>query len=257
MDSSESQGVAQFTPGIYEYVTVFSREPNVIPSTGAPRINILTGSAAGNNTTSGGTGASRATTAASSATLNGFLTTLFGATRGREITTRAAAASRGAAPTSVLQYYINSGMTAAELDQLTPFVTMSSGNYKTGLINVNTAGATVLACVPGITPALAAQIVSTRQGQATPYTNLAWLVPILGNTAAIQAGPYLTTESFQVTADVAAMGPNGLGYRRTLFVIDGSNGSPQIVYRHDMTPLGWALGPNAMQAVQNQKTTTQ
>jgi hypothetical protein len=107
----------------------------------------------------------------------------------------------------------------------------------------------VLACVPGITTQTAQQIVSTRESQTGPYTNLAWVATILGNTAAIQAGPYLTTQTFQVTADVAAVGHNGRGYRRTLFVIDGSTGTPQIVYRHDMTPLGWALGPTALQSL--------
>jgi DNA uptake protein ComE-like DNA-binding protein len=254
MDSNESQGISQYTPGIYEYVTVFSREPNIIPSTGAPRINVITGSAAGNSTATGVTGESLASSASSATTLNGLLTSVLGETRGRQV---AGAARAGGPVTSVLQFYVNSGMTAAELDEVTPFLTMSSGSYKTGLINVNTASATVLACVPGITPAMASQIVSTRQAQSTPYTNLAWLVPILGNQVAIQAGPYLTTASYQVTADVAAVGPNGLGYRRTLFVIDGSNGTPEVVYRHNMTPLGWALGPNAMQSAGKQNTTMQ
>ena len=170
------------------------------------------------------------------------------------------AGQAGATPTgpvrkSVLEFYIRGKLTAAELDELTPYLTMSTGHYKTGLINVNTASATVLACVPGITPTLASQIVSARQSQTTPSTNLAWVATILGNAASIKAGPYLTTETFQVTADIAAVGPGGLGYRRTLFVIDGSNGTPQIVYRHDMTSLGWALGPGALSSLGTAGTT--
>lgn len=250
LDGSESQGAAQYTPGIYNYVTVFSREPNIIASSGSSRVNITTGSYAVNTGSTTDTNnnlgdSSRPATPPLATLLNNVL----GNNRAQEVQANIASSTpRGgnSQVRSVLEFYVRGKLTAAELDQLTPYLTMSTGAYKTGLINVNTASATVLACVPGITPAMASQIVSARQTQATPYTNLSFLAPILGNTAAAQAGPYLTTETFQVSADVAAVGPGGLGYRRTLFVIDGSNGTPQVVYRHDMTSPGWALGPGAL-----------
>jgi type II secretory pathway component PulK len=152
----------------------------------------------------------------------------------------------------VLEFYIRSGMTADEFAKVSPHLTMSGGNFSTGLINVNTASTVVLACVPGITQQMAQQLVSTRQGQTTPSTTLAWVVPVLGRDVAIQAGPYLTTQSWQVSADVAAVGRNGRGYRRMFTVIDASTGAPQIVYRHNMAANGWALGP---QALQNSGTT--
>jgi hypothetical protein len=40
------------------------------------------------------------------------------------------------------------------------------------------------------------------------------------------------------------VGHNGRGYRRVRFVFDTSSGIPQIVYRQDLTYLGWALGKN-------------
>jgi len=89
---------------------------------------------------------------------------------------------------SVLEFYIRSGLTAAEFGQISPNLTMSTGKYAKGLINVNTASAIVLACVPGITPQTAAQLVSSRLSQTNPYTDLSWVVPILGSEAAIQAG---------------------------------------------------------------------
>ncbi len=274
MDGSESQGAGQFTPGIYNYVTVFSREPNLVPGTSQPRISVTTGSAAVSSGSASSQGSTTNSGSTTPATLSALLTQMLGQNRAQEVTLNVlgsfetasagvtgtggrgggggAAASSGTV-NSVLEFYIRGKLTATELDTLTPYLTSGTnkGNYKQGLINVNTASAEVLACVPGITTSTASQIVSTRQGQTTPYTNLAWIATILGNTASYQAGPYLTTESFQVSADVAAVGPGGLGYRRTQFVIDGSNGAPQIVYRHDMTPLGWALGPQALQSLQS------
>ncbi|HWB60477.1 MAG TPA: helix-hairpin-helix domain-containing protein [Chthoniobacteraceae bacterium] len=264
LDPSESGSSTQYNPGIYEYVTVFSREPNIIPGTTFSRINITTGSAAvssgSSSGSSGGSGGGRGGSSSSGSssgtptTLTTLLTTVLGQNRAVEVALNVSSSNKGAQPKSVLEFYMRGKLTADELDELTPYLTMSTGHYKSGLINVNTASETVLECIPGISQQVASQIVSTRQQQSTPYTNLAWVAPLFGTSAsgsaaAFQAGPYLTTESFQVSADVAAVGQGGLGYRRTLFVIDASNGAPQIVYRHDMTPLGWALGPNELQAI--------
>ena len=43
-------------------------------------------------------------------------------------------------------------------------------------------------------------------------------------------------------ADVVAVGHNNRGYRRVRFVFDCSSGTPLIVYRQDLTYLGWPLG---------------
>ena len=45
------------------------------------------------------------------------------------------------------------------------------------------------------------------------------------------------------------MGRFGRGYRRTLFVLDNSSGTPQIVYRRNLAALGWALGKDARTAL--------
>jgi len=53
---------------------------------------------------------------------------------------------------------------------------------------------------------------------------------------------YITTESFQFTADIAAVGPFGRGYRRVKFIFDISEGTPKIIYRQDLSRLGWRSG---------------
>jgi len=228
LDPEESSGgVTSFAPGLLEYVTVFSREPNVMAS-GSNRVNVTQTSGA----------------------LTSLLNTTFGTTRGGQI---AAKIASGAAPKSVLEFYMKSGMTAAEFGEISPELTSTNGAYSVGLINVNSASETVLECVPGITQTTAEQIVSGRTGQAqtsgTTEPNLAWVAPILGPAASAQAGPYLTAETFQVSADIAAVGRHGRGYRRTLFVIDTSNGTPQIVYRRNLAGLGWALGSEERDAL--------
>jgi hypothetical protein len=74
---------------------------------------------------------------------------------------------------------------------------------------------------------------------------VAWLVTAIGTEAARQAGPYVTTHSFQVCADIAAVGHFGRGYKRMKYIFDTSDGAPKILYRQDLTHLGWALGKDA------------
>lgn len=231
LDPSESAGgAASFNPGLLEYLTVFSREPNTLPD-GTKRVDVTQGS---------------------SGALASLLDSALGSSRGAQI----ASTMRRAGPVrSVLEFYNKSRMTAAEFALVSGTLTMGGGAYKSGLINVNTASATVLECVPGITASTAAQIISTRAGQPEPVTNLSWVAPILGTAASAQAGPYLTAETFQVSADVAAVGRHGRGYRRTLFVIDNSSGTPQIVYRRNLSALGWALGSQERQSLAKQEAT--
>ena len=47
---------------------------------------------------------------------------------------------------------------------------------------------------------------------------------------------------------VGFRGPYGRGYRRVKFVFDTSSGTPKILYRQDLTHLGWALGKEARQS---------
>jgi len=214
--------------GLLEYVTVFSREPNT-RADGSARISII-----------------HSGTAALSAALTTLLTETLGSSRCQQIAAKIRAAGT---INNILQFYIRSGMTEDEFEKVSPDLTAKSGAYLTGLVNVNTASASVLACIPGIGSDNAATLVSTRAALANPPASLAWIVPILGEANAIQAAPYLTVNSYQLSADVAAVGRNGRGYRRTRFVIDNSTGTPRIVYRRNFTPMGWALGSDTRDAL--------
>ena len=217
---SSGNGNSRIASGFLEYLTVFSREPNTLSDGTTPRINI---------------------TQPVSTALTTLLGRIVDANRAREIEQRIRAAGT---LRSVLEFYIRSGMTETEFGKISGSITAKSGAFVTGLVNVNTASATVLACIPGIGPDKAASLIATRTTQTTPPENLAWVVPILGEAGSIAAGSYLTANSYQVSADIAAVGRYGRGYRRTRFVIDNSTGTPRIVYRRNMAPLGWALGSN-------------
>ncbi len=153
-----------------------------------------------------------------------------------------------------MEFYLKSGMTSTEFAQIATNLTVASGSYIEGRVNVNTASAAVLACLLGGDIAVAEQLVSYRQSNPNNLTSIAWVVEALGQSypealAILAAGDFITTQSFQFTADVAALGPYGRGYRRVKFVFDTSDGTPRIVYRQDLTHLGWALGKEVRQSL--------
>jgi type II secretory pathway component PulK len=147
-------------------------------------------------------------------------------------------------------------MSADDFAKIADALTTTATNnaYIEGRININTASAEVLACLPGIsdTPDLAQTLVNYRQSNPDKLGSIAWIADALGqnNTSALtalQTNDCITVRSYQFTADIAALGPNGRGYHRTRFIFDTADGSPKIVYRQDLTHLGWALGKQVRQ----------
>jgi type II secretory pathway component PulK len=217
-------------PGLFEYVTVWTAGEATTTSNGIARVAI-------NNTT-----ALTALIQSNFPSLSQYVTASRGSTTGTGTGTgRGAAATAAATYTSVLQFYVSTGMPESDFQQIEPY--LMNTNTK-GLINVNTATATALACIPGIGLTLAPQVLAYRQSNPPQTPSISWLKTALGanSTVAAEVGPYVTPYSYQYTADVAAVGHYGRGYRRVRFVFDCSKGTPLIVYRQDLTHLGWALG---------------
>jgi DNA uptake protein ComE-like DNA-binding protein len=203
--------------GILNYVTIYSREPN----TGRTNVN-----------TSG---------------LQAVLVDAFGQTvavpiyrRVQQYITGPPARTLG----SMLEFYARSGMTLDQFVQVADGLTATNATSVAGLVNVNTAPAPVLACVPGIGADNAQSLVAYRQAHPDQLATVAWVTQVLGTSPSVaqQVGPWITTKSYQFSADVAAVGHYGRGYRRTLFVFDMSGGLPKIIYRRDETQRNWALG---------------
>jgi len=145
-------------------------------------------------------------------------------------------------------------MTADEFGKLADSITLTNGGFIEGRININTASAAVLATLPGFenNSDLADTLVTYRLSNPDKLGSIAWIVDALGQSnnsvlTALQARDCITTRSYQYSADIAALGPNGRGYHRARFVFDTSGGSPVIVYRQDLTHLGWALGKDVRQ----------
>jgi type II secretory pathway component PulK len=246
----------QFEPGILEYVTVYSREPNTY-SNGLPRISLTAVTANG--------------------PLNDLFVNAFGSTRAGQlmINLGLAAATATGGPrsgtsnrpippknfASPLQLYVQSQMSADEFAQIANDIGTTTGPTIDGRVNVNTASATVLSSLPGLSsnPDVAQTLVTYRQTNPDKLSSVAWVADAIGKNngdvlTALQGTDCLTTMSYQFTADVAALGPYGRGYRRVRFVFDTSEGTPKIIYRQDLTHLGWALGADLRRKLLEKQT---
>lgn len=208
-------------PGIMEYLTVFSHEPNT-RADGTARVSV--------NNRNG---------------LATLLAEVFGSSRGNQILARLGPPTQPLG--SVLEFYKRSGMSATDFASIETEITAETGTTIPGRVNVNTASAAVLTCIPGIGEDKAAELVNYRLSNSGAVDSVAWVTQILSDEQIRQAGPFLTGQSYQFTADVAAIGKFGRGYRRSKFVFDTTEGTPKIVYRQNLSGLGWALGKETRQ----------
>ena len=240
LDPNENDGDAlppsdnmdgRLDPGLFEYLTIYSTEP-ANDTNGNPRVNV--------------------TAATAAQQLVSLLETNFDSARAQQIAQSAGLESGGARGvpaitggitfTSPLQFYIASGMTPAEFAKIEPSL---RGTTIKGLINIDTAPSVVLECLPVSDTNWVQSLVAARKSMLADPNNqntIAWVTQVLTPQQATEIGPYITARSYQFTADIAAVGHDGRGYRRVRFVFDTSTGTPVIVYRQDLTYLGWALG---------------
>jgi hypothetical protein len=142
---------------------------------------------------------------------------------------------------------MRSGMNSSEFAQVATNLTTTTAPFIEGRVNINTASLAVLTCLLAGDSGSAQLLFNYRLSNPSNLGSIAWVVDALGQGApdtltTLAAGDYITTQSYQLSADIAAVGPHGRGYRRVKFVFDTSSGAPQIVYRQDLTHLGWALG---------------
>ena len=164
-------------PGLIEYFTVYTQEPTNIGTTN--RICVT-------NTTA----------------LTNFIGTNY-----PSIYSQISAKMRtlSASPAnSVLDFVLKSGISESDFITIEPFL---YGTNMMGLININTATAVALGCIPGIgsdsslgVPSINAQtIVSFRQSNPSRLNSIYWLKDAMANqgtNAMRRAGPWITSHSW-------------------------------------------------------------
>ena len=229
-DASESEPPdnknGRLDRGIYDYVTVYSRQPNVSQN-GQNRINI-------NETND-------------EESLSNLLRELI--TDDRYFTVMDAARD-GRPYANILDFHFRSGLTIDEFKQIADRLTTQSQNTLTGLVNVNTAPREVLLCLPEMSENDVDELISKRTVlDETDLASIAWVAEVLAQEKAVAIGAHITTASFQQSADIIGVSRNGRAYRRYRVVLDLQQGTPQILYWKSLHHLGWPLDPDILNAL--------
>ena len=243
INEKDLNGNGTLDPGLFEYLTVCSRQPN-FHSDGSSLTNVNLAIEARLQTLFQSAGVGNA---------SGLATSIY-----NHVHPRNGPANPFPGILNFCLFCQNQGMSSADFAKIYYNITTSTNLYTNGLLNINTAGMPVMeALFMGLgvdqnTAQSAAQtLVTYRQQNPNNLTAISWIVDALGNTSPVVQTlananrDYITTESFQFTADIAAVGPFGRGYRRVKFIFDISEGTPKIIYRQDLSRLGWALGEKA------------
>jgi competence ComEA-like helix-hairpin-helix protein len=114
-------------------------------------------------------------------------------------------------------------------------LTTDSSQDLAGAININTAGISVLACLPGMDRQLAQAIVSYRQSQGF-FPNIAWLLEVPGITTDLfkQLAPLITTrsETYRILSE-GRVDSTSIRQRIQVIVRVGLHDAQTLSYRED------------------------
>jgi type II secretory pathway component PulK len=268
IDASELQSAGSVTlfadsggsaRGIFPFVTVYGVQASGTNST-SPAIGGGTSGSAGGQTVD--------VNAANPAALRNLLQKSLSANRADRIIQLA---GRSRPFQNVFDFAVKTEMTSAEfgpvMTQLTAgaatAIRLSGGRTGTAVLtvsaaaapklNVNTAAHAALLCLPGLEDADATAILTYRQtNPSDDPTNIAWLLDVLTPKSKVVAiGGMVTGKSTCFSGDIVAVSPDGRAFKRVRVVIDGRQFPSRIIYRRDLTNLGWPLAPDIRKALRD------
>lgn len=136
---------------------------------------------------------------------------------------------------------------ANDVTAIPPSPSRSRGgsSVQRGLVNVNTAPREVLMCLPTIGDSEADAMIQ-RRASRTEDEGLAWVVQALQQANAVEIGSTVTGRSYQFSADIVSVSGDGRAFRRCRVVVDARQSPPRVVFRRNLTGLGWPLDPRIL-----------
>lgn len=140
---------------------------------------------------------------------------------------------------SVFDFCAKGQMSPEEVRQVYDSLHANRGRTATGRINLNTAPKEVLTAMPGMEASDVEKLLSARLGETG--SSLAWVYEAVGPEKAAAIGSTLTSKSYQYSADIVAISSNGKSFKRIRIVADARRTPARIIYRKDLTDLGWPL----------------
>ena len=153
---------------------------------------------------------------------------------------------------NIIDFYFNTGMEYEDFIKIEDKFTTSNNDERQGLVNINSAPAEVLLCLPGLEQSDVDQIVTKRASLEDDSGSLLWITNIISKEKAIAIGSFITNTSYQYGADIVAVSGDGRVFRRYYIIIDTAQGNAKVKYRQSLTHLGWPLEQEALETLRQQ-----
>jgi hypothetical protein len=148
--------------------------------------------------------------------------------------------------TNVFDFAAKGGMKPEEFALVADQLTHTGQRNRSGLVNVNTAPREVLLCLPDLEEGDVDAIISKRGTNGAG--GVGWVAEALPTGSqgqvgekAVAIGGRITGRSFQYSADILAVSADGRAFRRVKIVVDARQSPARVVYRKDLSALGWPL----------------
>jgi DNA uptake protein ComE-like DNA-binding protein len=219
-------GDGKLDRGLYDLLTVYSREPNTVPGTTEPRVNV------------------------NDAQFNEIQTSLQAVLDSTRASALGGLIVQNRPYNSLLQMYIRNEVTPDEAALLEPRLTAAAGQQQLGRLDITTAPVEILRLLPGLEEGDAEKIIGARQSDSIALASPLWVVDAIGQEKAVVIGPGITSRSYQFSADIVAVSHDGRAFSRLRVVIDTATATatvpPRIVFMEDLTALGWPLDPQIL-----------
>ena len=142
---------------------------------------------------------------------------------------------------NILDFHFRVGLTVQEFKPIADRLTTSGEQGLVGRVNVSTAPRQVLLCLPDLDEADVDALLQKRADPSSDLSSIAWVAEALPQEKAIAVGGHITSRSFLFSADIVAVSGDGRAFRRYRLVLDSRQSPPRVIYRKDLTHLGWPL----------------
>jgi len=233
--------------GIFPFITIYSQEPDV-DLQGNPRINCR-GTTTGGGGGGGGNIATQLTNAGVQSNIAQRIATAVQQASGNQgnqnnQTSRTQTVQNNQGITSIFMLAQRAGLSSQDLATVADKLSFVNprGSATTGLINVNTAPREVLMTLTALTTVTQNDIDNlVNERSRADLSTIMWVSQALTPEKATEIGPYITSRSFVYSADIVAVSGDGRAFKRVRIVVDATKSPAKIIYRRDLTSLGWPL----------------
>lgn len=155
---------------------------------------------------------------------------------------------------NLIEFYYVSGIEYDKFNTIIDKLTTSDEKKLVGLVNVNTAPAEVLLCLPALEQSDVDALIVQRTKGEIDSSSILWVTKVLPQEKAMQIGSYITANSFQYSADIIAVSADGRAFKRYFTVLDTVNDSLKIIYKQPLNHLGWPLDSDILENLKNGKS---